>query len=143
MENMTLAELKSQHGALWTEAKTAAAAELSESTEAKAAAEQLTVLEAENDKLKAAAALLKRRDVVDKAITEAKLPDALVTDLFVEQCAATTTDDALAALIEDRKSIVGDATPRPRVKSREQQNVTESYRAPAESNADWLATVTY
>ncbi len=61
------------------------------------------------DAFEAKAALAIRTDAIDKALTEAKLPKEVVTDLFKSQLMEAEDAKAVAALIEDRKVLAGHA----------------------------------
>ena len=74
-------------------------------TEAETLRTELTTLKATVAEHEATVAAVAKRVTVRKACTEAKLPDAVVTDLFVEQLVACEDDAAMQALIDDRKAI--------------------------------------
>lgn len=65
--------------------------------------EHATLLK-ENEQLKAEAARSKRRAVVDAAITEAELPEAMVSDRFRDDC-LSADDEGLAKLIAEQKTV--------------------------------------
>jgi acetyl-CoA acetyltransferase len=77
---------------------------LMECSEAKAQADELKTLREELDAYKAKEALAARKAIVDAKLTEASLPEAVLTAVFLESC--YEADDAkLAKLIEDRQAI--------------------------------------
>lgn len=108
------------------------AEELKSGQEAKAQIEKLTALEAENKTLKAKIAAVDRKAIVDKKITEAKLPPDCLSPLFAEQCYAA--DDAgLVKLIEDRQALGKRMNLPPASKPKSVDQVTEQFSPAADS----------
>jgi len=125
-ETITIQTLKDR--GVYTLIREEIAAELAVDGEAAKLKEQVTAVTAERDALLAAGKLAERKDVVLAAIKEAKLPEALVTDLLVEQCVAA--DDAgFAAIIEERTGfakLIGGGRPTGGPKSKEQHQPSDS-----------------
>ena len=88
------------------------------SEEAKATAARLKELTEENDRFKAAALLQEQREKIDKALAEAKLPEALVSDVFRRSLLAEDDAEARKALIEDRAALKATPTPTGKPKSK-------------------------
>ena len=104
-ETLTLEGLKADYPALVEEISTNAVAAFKASEEQKAKEANLAKLQEELDGYKVKERLAEQREAVATLIEEAKLPEAAVTDLFVEQLIAAEPD-ARAALIEDRRELV-------------------------------------
>lgn len=134
---LTLASLKADHPGLVKQLLTEAMNDLAngEASQAKDALikEQATKLDA----FEAGKALDAKRAKVDAALKEAKLPEELATELFIEQLIGAKDDAAITALIEDRAGLVrATSTPRSR-----EQNLSEG-TTPASSKdiaARWVA----
>lgn len=75
----------------------------------KALTSQVATLTNERDTAVAANKKLTRESVITNALAEAKLPEKAVTPLFRTQLLEATDEKAVKALIEDRKTVVGDA----------------------------------
>lgn len=92
-----------------------------QATQIKTLTEQSKTLSEELDKYKAAEALAKEQaektEAVDKLLAEAKLPEALVTDIFRQQLMDAEDDEHRKAIIEDRKGLAPVSKP----KSKEQR----------------------
>lgn len=126
---MSLAEMTlEQIFAARPEIKDAVLTEAKQSAEAVAQANELKTLKEELDAFKTKETLAARKAVVDGKLTEAKLPEAVLTAVFLESC--YEADDAkLAKLIEDRQEIAKALPAKPngqKPKSSEQTPVTES-----------------
>ena len=87
MSELTIEVIKEQHSELYEEIR----ATITEDLKGQLAACEAKVAKHE------------KKEVVEGKLAEAKLPESLVTELFMEQCMAA--DDNLDALIEDRKAI--------------------------------------
>lgn len=93
-----------------------------ESAAVKQVAADLKALKEENDRLKAEKNAALVEGEIATALTEAKLPDYLVTDVFKTQLREAKDADARKALIEDRKAIAKQApAPGNKPQSREQR----------------------
>ncbi len=79
-------------------------------TEAAKNAATIKTLTEENDRMKAAETMAIRKESVDKQLAEAKLPGAIVTDVFRKQLYEAGNADTRKALIEDRQKIAKLAT---------------------------------
>lgn len=101
LKDITLAQLKAERPDLLESVLT----EQASGEAATAAAAELKSLREQVDTFKATEALAAKKAKVQTALTEAKLPKELVTDVFVGLCEGAADDAALAALIEDRKVI--------------------------------------
>ena len=64
-------------------------------------------LRVELDRYKVKEALAAKQTKCRKLCTEAKLPEHVITDVFMEQLVAAKDDAALKSLIEDRRSLAG------------------------------------
>jgi len=101
-------------------------ADLKKGDETQALQAKVKTLTEQLDKLNAEKAAAARRASVEAKITEAKLPEYLVTDVFREQLLSAADDAQIARLIEDRKAI-HEAAPKPvggKPVSREQNQPT-------------------
>jgi len=123
MKELTLEQLKTDRPDLYEAIEKAAVASSEDASEvqkltaqvAEQAAQVKTLgdktktLGEEVDRYKAAEALAaeqaEKEAAVTKVLDEAKLPDALVTDIFRQQLMDAKDDEARTALIEDRKTL--------------------------------------
>lgn len=102
LESFTLDDLKTKRPDLVQ----AIIAEQKDGDDLVAKDRQIKTLREQVDLFETEKKLRDRQAAVDAKLSEAKLPDALVTEVFLESC--YEADDArLVKLIEDRKSLVG------------------------------------
>ncbi len=106
---ITLESLRAENPDLLQSIRESAVTEHTESesvkTEAAKNAATIKTLTEEVDRMKAAETMAALKETVDKELVEAKLPEAIVTDVFREQLHGAKDAEARKALIEDRQAI--------------------------------------
>lgn len=123
LESLTVDELKAKRPDL----AEAILAEQKDSADLAAKDSEIKTLREQLDAYEAEKTIRERRAAVDAKLAEAKLPEALMTEVFLESC-YDANDSMLAKLIEDRKSLAGNFKPKPR--SKDQTDLAESFAYP-------------
>jgi hypothetical protein len=121
LKDLTSAVLEAERPDLVKAFRETALEEHANSEEAKATTARLKELTEENDRFRAAALLQEQREKIDKALAEAKLPEALVTDVFRQTLTEAKDETAVKALIEDRAAMAKQAASKPRSKEQVQE----------------------
>lgn len=98
LKDLKLTELQEARPDLIKDLTASVVKELQESESAKAEKKEL-------DELRIKVKVGERRELVEKKLLEAKLPTAVVTDLFKQTLMEAKDEPAIGALIEDRKKL--------------------------------------
>jgi hypothetical protein len=101
---------------------------------------KISALEAENKAIKESAEKAERSATIAKELTEAKLPESAITDVFRAQLSEAKDADARKLLIEDRRKLCGTATGKPQ--SKEQINAVSEGLAAVTDAKSFLSAIT-
>lgn len=115
MKDLTLAELKKSRPDILEQVDR----ERADTDKSKETLEENARLKKENDEFRAANALREKRERIDAKLAESKLPKEAVTDTFRDTLLEAKDDDAVDALIKDRKEFVVEGKSRPKQKGKD------------------------
>jgi hypothetical protein len=139
-KEITEAELRSNRPDLLESIAKKALVEHANSEAEKAKDARIAALESENKAIKESAENAERSSIIAKELTEAKLPESAITDVFRAQLSEAKDADARKLLIEDRRKLCGTATAKPQ--SKEQTHaVSEGFASVADAEA-FVAAIT-